>query len=29
LPPSLTHPTHWPPSVTPRSRRRPPPRPRA
>ena len=29
LPPSLTRPTHWPPSVTPRSRRRPPPRPRA
>ncbi len=29
LPPSLTRPTHWPPSVTPRSRRRRPPRPRA
>jgi uncharacterized protein YjbI with pentapeptide repeats len=29
LPPSLTRPTHWPPSVTPRARRRPLPRPRA
>jgi uncharacterized protein YjbI with pentapeptide repeats len=29
LPPSLTRPAHWPPSVTPRSRRRPSPRPRA
>jgi uncharacterized protein YjbI with pentapeptide repeats len=29
LPPSLTRPTHWPSSVTPRARRRPPPRPRA
>jgi uncharacterized protein YjbI with pentapeptide repeats len=29
LPPSLTRPTHWPSSATPRSRRRPPRRPRA
>ena len=29
LPPSLTRPTQWPPSVTPRARRRPLPRPRA